>query len=137
MPLVFKDKILRSDLIENPQALFVFGDNEARKGFGGQAGQCRGEENAIGVATKRGPSMVDSAFWSDMDFDRCAKIVDADLRPVFEHIQRGGVVVFPTSGIGTGLSQLPSRAPRLMEHIRNRVREMNAIAKNLKATNEK
>jgi hypothetical protein len=129
MPLIFKDRITRTDLRSQLDALFVFGDNEARSGMGGQAKECRGERNAVGVATKRGPSMAESAMWSDADFDRCTSIIDRDLEPVFEHIKNGGVVVFPASGIGTGLSQLPTRAPRIMEHIRNRVRELKWLGK--------
>ena len=68
--------------------------------------------------------MAESAMWSDADFDRCAAIIDADMEPLFKHARNGGLVVFPAAGIGTGLSQLPQRAPRLMEHIRQRVREL-------------
>jgi hypothetical protein len=124
MPVVFKVRIERADLQANPDVLFIFGDNEARTGLGGQAGQCRGEPNALGVATKRRPSMDEAAMWSDADFERCARIIDTDLRRAFEHARRGGTVVIPTAGIGTGLSQLPQRAPRLMDHIRQRVREL-------------
>ena len=72
MPLIFKDRITRKDLQSHPETLFVFGDNEARVGMGGQAKECRGERNAVGVATKRGPSMAGESMWSDADFDRCA-----------------------------------------------------------------
>lgn len=124
MPVIFQERIERADLRANPARLYVFGDNEARRGMGGQAGACRGEPNAVGVATKRAPSMAESAMWSDADFDRCAAIIDADMAPLFKHARNGGLVVFPAAGIGTGLSQLPQRAPRLMEHVRFRVREL-------------
>lgn len=130
MPLVFKDHISRADLLAQPDALFVFGDNERRIGMGGQAKECRGEPNAVGVATKRSPSMNESEMWSDADFDRCANVIDADMAPLFDHIKNGGMVVFPRAGIGTGLSQLPTRAPRIMDHIRTRVRELQQIGKN-------
>lgn len=126
MPVVFQERIERTDLQANPGNLYVFGDNEARRGLGGQAKACRGEPNAIGVATKKAPSMAESAMWSDADFDRCAAIIDADMEPLFKHARSGGVVVFPAAGIGTGLSQLPQRAPRLMDHIRQRVRELQS-----------
>jgi len=128
MPLIFIDRYVRADLKANPDVLFVFGDNEERTGLGGQAAQCRGEPNAVGVATKRSPSMNEDSFWSDADFERCAAIIDADLERALAHIQAGGVVVFPLSGIGTGLSQLPQRAPALMNHIRKRVRALKAAA---------
>lgn len=124
MPVIFQERIERADLKANPQNLYVFGDNESRRGMGGQAAQCRGEPNAVGVATKRTPAMADSDMWSDLDFARCAGIIDKDMAPLFEHVRKGGTVVFPKAGIGTGLSQLPQRAPALMEHIRTRVREL-------------
>lgn len=124
MPVIFQERIERHHLRARPDVLFVFGDNEARKGMGGQAAACRGEPNAVGIATKRAPSMAESAFWSDADFKRCAAIIDKDMEPLFTHVLAGGTVVFPRAGIGTGLSQLPQRAPSLMEHIRMRVREL-------------
>ena len=127
MPLIFQKIIRRSDLKANPKTLYVFGDNEARTGLGGQAKQCRGEPNAVGVATKKRPSKDLEAIWSDTDFERCARIIDEDLLPCFKHIQAGGDVVFPEAGIGTGLSQLPQKAPLLMEHIRTRVRELKRL----------
>lgn len=129
MPVVTQSRINRSDLRANPTHLFVFGDNEERIGLGGQAGACRGEPNAIGVATKRSPSMHPTAFWSDDDFNRCAAIVDEDLVPVFKHLRAGGVVVLPEAGIGTGLSELPKRAPRLAAHIATRFEELRVIGK--------
>jgi hypothetical protein len=130
MPVIFQDVIRREDLRAHPDRLYLFGDNEARAGKGrgaGQAGECRGEPNAVGVATKRRPSMEPGSFWSDDDFERCAAIIDRDLQRAFEHAKAGGLVVVPRSGIGTGRSELPIRAPRLMEHIRGRLREMMKI----------
>ena len=124
MPVIFQERIERADLQANPGMLFVFGDNEARRGRGGQAGACRGEPNSVGIATKRAPSTSESSMWSDADFDRCSAIIDADMAPLFAHARAGGTVIFPKAGVGTGLSQLPKRAPRLMEHIRQRVREL-------------
>jgi hypothetical protein len=34
-----------------------------------------------------------------------------------DHARKGGTVVCPKAGIGTGLSELPARAPRLMDHM--------------------
>lgn len=127
MPVVFQDRIERADLRAHPDVLYVFGDNEARRGMGGQARECRGEPNAVGVATKCAPNMGEQAMWSDSDFERCAALIDADMAPLFEHAAGGGTVVFPSAGIGTGLSQLPERAPRLMNHIRQRVRELQQV----------
>lgn len=127
MPLIFQKRILRADLKNNPGVLYLFGDNEERSGLGGQAGECRGEPNAIGVATKRNPSRAEGAYWSDADYnDHCMRI-DKDLEPAFLHARRGGIVVCPADGLGTGLSELPDRAPMTYAHIRRRIAELKAI----------
>jgi hypothetical protein len=50
------------DARRNRDCLFVFGDNDARQGFAGQA-VIRGEPNAIGLTTKRIPSHVAHAYY--------------------------------------------------------------------------
>ena len=42
-----------------PEKIFVFGDNLLQRGTKGQAA-IRGEPNAVGVPTKRAPSMLSS-----------------------------------------------------------------------------
>lgn len=107
----------------------MFGDNEARRGTGGQAEELRGEPNAVGVATKRYPSTDELAYWREDEHLRCCAIIDKDLEPVFEHVRNGGTVVFPRAGIGTGRAQLPTRAPTVMQHIRQRVRELVRLSR--------
>ena len=121
MPLLFQNLIERRDLTQHPDRLYLFGDNEARTGRGGQAGACRGFANAVGVATKRVPERTASAYWTDADYDRVIAIIDRDLAPVFDHVRQGGTVVCPASGLGTGLAELPSRAPRVFAYLRERI----------------
>ena len=59
MPVIYQKRICRDDLRRNPNAVYIFGDNEARTGLGGQAREMRGEPNAMGIATKRSPH----EFW--------------------------------------------------------------------------
>lgn len=129
MAVLFQERITRRDARSRPDVLFVFGDNEARRGSGGQAEVLRGEPNAVGVATKRYPSTDELAYWNEREHVRCCKIVDQDLKRVFVHVRRGGTVVFPRAGIGTGRAQLPTRAPTVMEHIRRRVRELVRLSR--------
>jgi hypothetical protein len=124
MPLVFQDRIERSDLRANPDTLYLFGDNEARRGLGGQAAACRGEPNAIGVATKCLPRRNAKAYWSDQDYDRLVALIEADLAPAFAHVRRGGTVVCPTAGLGTGLSELPTRAPKVFAYLSKRIADL-------------
>lgn len=117
MPIKYLDWIDRPMLRAAPDARFVFGDNTLRVGLGGQAGHMRGEPNAIGVATKWAPAMTENAFFNDTSVSLAGviarEIMIADLARVQDALDRGLVVYVPSSGLGTGLSQLPQRAPQL------------------------
>ncbi|WP_316200871.1 MULTISPECIES: hypothetical protein [unclassified Bradyrhizobium] len=115
MSIVRQKWITRKDLRDNPNQFYVFGDNVQRSGFGGQAKEMRGEPNAIGVATKWSPSMDSRAFFDDTL--ACRAIVERDLLTIDDRLRAGKTVVVPTDGIGTGLSQLPQRAPNLHHFI--------------------
>ena len=113
--------IERSDLQRNAgKAVYLFGDNTLRKGMGGQAGAMRGEPNAIGVATKLTPTSGTNAYFSDNDLRYNVSVMAKDLRPAFSARESGLVVVIPEDGLGTGLSELPERAPKtneVLEHL--------------------
>lgn len=114
--LVFVKRITRAMLRAEPEARFVFGDNVARRGMGGQAKEMRGEPNAIGVATKWAPSMDERAFFSDIDTTHSSRVA-ADFAEIEIALADGRTVYFPADGIGTGLSELPTRAPKLHKYI--------------------
>lgn len=94
------------------EARFVFGDNHARVGLAGQAAEMRCEPNAIGIRTKWWPSMKAGSFFSDDD-KRCEELIKTDLALVKEALAGKRKVYVPSAGLGTGLSQLPTRAPKL------------------------
>lgn len=102
---------LREQIKAAPNTLYIFGDNFERKGFGGQAAEARGEPNAVGIPTKRAPSMRPEAFMTDADLER----LQAEARPALDrlrrHLDAGGDVVMPGAGIGTGFAQMATRAP--------------------------
>lgn len=120
MPLILQRRIYRADLRANPDILYVFGDNEARVGLGGQAAEMRGEPNAIGVATLRAPGR----YWIDTDAARQCAVIDADLEPVFSALRAGRTIVFPLDGIGTGLANLRAASPTTFAHLEARVEEL-------------
>jgi hypothetical protein len=111
--IYYQKMIYRQDLRNNPDKLYLFGDNCLRTGLGGQAKEMRGEPNAVGVRTKKKPSMSEDSFFTDDDLELFKMMMVLDLDRPFRHIQNGGSVVIPTDGLGTGLSQLPERAPKL------------------------
>lgn len=118
LPIEYRTWISRRDARENLDVLFVFGDNFAESGLGGQAKELRGEPNAVGIPTKRYPDFREASYLADADLEEW----QAKAAPAFgrlnDHIQAGGLVVWPMSGIGTGLAELPKRAPAIMEAIR-------------------
>lgn len=123
MPVLFQKMYYREDARRNPGVLYVFGDNTIRKGMGGQAGALRNEPNAVGVATKYQPSMHPDAFFGDKPEEIIAqqRIIDEDMKPLFEKVKAGGIVVWPTDGIGTGLSELPVRAPETFAYLEQKL----------------
>lgn len=106
----YQELILRQDLLDNPQRLYVFGDNLARRGMGGQAYHMRGEPNSIGIPTKRRPSMAESAFFTDDDLKTFMFATTLDFARLRKH---RATIVWPEAGIGTGLAQLEVRAPKI------------------------
>ena len=115
----------RAQIQREPSSLFVWGDNLARYGGAnnpksGQAFACRGEANAVGVPTKRLPSMKDGAFLSDADNAPNSPVVaeiDDAFKRLAAHLAEGGTVVWPHDGIGTGRALLRQKAPAVWARI--------------------
>lgn len=122
MTIILQSRIYRADLRANPNVLYVFGDNEARIGFGGQAAEMRGEPNAIGVATLSAPGV----FWREDNHDLQAAVIDRDMTPLFVAKLARQLIIFPLDGIGTGLAQLETRAPTTFAHLQRRIEELKA-----------
>lgn len=121
--LHFVPWITREMVRSHPDARFVFGDNVARVAFGGQAASMRGEPNAIGVATKRRPGNRTEDFFQDEAVDDLS-VINADIDLVADALADGRTVYAPKDGLGTGLSELPTRAPKLHQHIIDRFRAL-------------
>lgn len=124
MPIIRVPCYTREEIRAHPDRLYVFGDNLAERGGepdrlgrsnprAGQAAACRGEPNAVGIPTKRLPSMRAEAFLTDADFDDVRPIIVERFRRLAAHLAAGGVVVLPEDGIGSGRAQLSERAPQI------------------------
>ena len=106
--LIIKQKFInREDLQDNPDLLYVFGDNEIRSGMGGQAGAMRGEPNAFGIATLSAPGTP----WLDEDFEHNFEVINNDILDLLGILEEYNGLVFPTDGVGTGLARLQENAP--------------------------
>jgi hypothetical protein len=128
MPVITMKRYNRAKLRAHPDWLFVFGDNMDRSGYGGQARACRGEPNAVGIPTKWGPSMDEGAFFTDDSFIPLVKpAIDAQILLCGVRLLKGGTVVLPEDGVGTGLAQLPKRAPLIAAYIDDRLALLRSI----------
>lgn len=105
-------------LRQNPDKIFVFGDNLLRKGKGGQA-VIRDEINSFGIVTKRKPTMELDAFFSDKIEE--LEAMTRDLERLFI-LSMTNEVVFPVGGIGTGLAKLKEFSPLIWTEL-NRLLE--------------
>lgn len=112
---VIRRKRITRDLVRSDRkSVFVFGDNMEGKGYGGQAAAMRGEPNTIGVPTKWRPDRTPGAYFTDDD----AKNRDVwhAIHEAFQQMRsalaEGRNVVIPADGLGTGLAELPKRAPK-------------------------
>jgi hypothetical protein len=120
MSVEYRKWIVRSDLIQEPEKYFLFGDNLQKIGYGGQARDMRGEPNAIGIPTKRTPYHNEQAFFTDDDFDNVKYYIDRE----FAKIPKNAKVVVPEAGLGTGLAELPERAPKIYEYILEKIKNL-------------
>lgn len=121
---VIRHKNITRDMVRaQPSTVFVFGDNMARKGFGDQAKAMRGAPNSVGIPTKWAPDTKPSSYFSDDDLKH--REVRAAIDAAFDKMEllrsQGHDIVIPEDGIGTGLADLPRRAPKLYQYIERRL----------------
>jgi hypothetical protein len=122
--VIIIDRYTRSLILANPSVLFAFGDNLARVGYGGQAAEARGCLNAIGIPTKISPSQYIFDEDVEQDMDRFKWPIVRAFAILRTHLRKGGTIVWPKDGVGTGLARLPITAPRThaaIEGVKDRV----------------
>ena len=116
--VIYKKFITRQDVRDNSDAIFIFGDNDQRTGYGGQAKAMRGEPNAIGIRVKKYPSMDEQSFYTDDELMENIIKIDSDINKITElsHSHLKDIIV-PESGIGTGLAKLSTKAPKTFDYL--------------------
>ena len=71
---IFKGYWTVDDVRNNRNKLFLYGDNNIKKGRGGQA-IIRDEGNTIGIPTKKLPNNDKKSYYTDNEFDDNKNIV--------------------------------------------------------------
>jgi uncharacterized protein YeaO (DUF488 family) len=112
-----RDHISREDVRAEKEKVFLFGDNLTGRGFGGQAKEMRGEENVVGIPTKKFPNNNPSAFFSDRELAANVKAIDK----AFDRIPPGKTIVIPKAGLGTGLAGLQEKAPETFVYLNEKL----------------
>lgn len=108
-------------LRENPDKVYLFGDNLEGKGKGGQA-VVRDEPNAIGIPTKKGPRRDAGAYFNDADLQANKEAIDE----AFNKIPNEATVVIPKDGLGTGLADLSNKAPKTFKYLQEKLAELQS-----------
>lgn len=117
--IIFEGFWTCDDVRQNPNCLFVFGDNDIQLGKGGQA-IIRDEINSIGIPTKKRPSIKsDSDFYNDEEYEENKKKIDIAICKVLKEFMKNKytALVLPKDGLGTGLAQLNKRAPKTFNYL--------------------
>ena len=109
-------------LRKNPDKVFIFGDNLKGYGKGGQA-IIRDEPNAIGIPTKKAPSMNPGSFFTDVEYAANKQAIDQ----AFTKIPRGKTIVVPKDNIGTGKAQLKQKAPKTWLYLQEKLKELKKL----------
>lgn len=105
------DSNFTTDLVENSNKIWIFGDNDLRIGRGGQA-IIRGLKNTIGIRTKKSPSTSHSSYYNDEEYEENCKNIFEDLLNIKSKLTEGYIIVFSKNGYGTGLALLQEKAPK-------------------------
>ena len=117
-----KEFITRADLKagHSSDKFYLFGDNTEQTGLGGQAAEMRGQPNAIGIPTKKSPSMKEDAFFRDSEITQNRREIDKALAQ-FAYLPKQSTIVVPTAGLGTGMAKMPETAPLTLEYLRGKL----------------
>jgi exodeoxyribonuclease-5 len=116
--------INRSELRANPKTLYLFGDNDSRKGLAGQAKEMRNEPNAIGVSTKKLPANSEQSYKTDAELDVNKKIIKDDIDKAIAAWSTGKYNKLIIPQLGVGLAELPTRAPQTYEFLQQELQRL-------------
>ncbi len=107
---------------DNPQNIYIFGENQLQQGTnhkgGGQA-IIRNCENSFGFCTKTSIAV----YWNDRDYNFNVYQIEQDIKALKE-LSKNYTLVFPYNGLGTGLSALPQKAPKTFLYLSKRLLEV-------------
>lgn len=93
MPVLLQSSINQHDLSINQDVLYVYLDNEQKKGGNDYAILMRNYSNTIGLIVKEKPSDAEKSYWSDSIFPSKRELLEEGLQRIHTHLRKGGIVV--------------------------------------------
>jgi len=122
---IFKGFWNISDTYVMENYLFIFGDNDIRKGRGGQA-VIRNQPNAFGITTKKLPNNITSSFFTDNEYGLNCKKIDNDIIKISNALETGKYkgIVISENQLGTGLAKLHLTAPKTFNYLQIQVKKL-------------
>lgn len=100
MKVIIFDKFWTiSDIKKYSNYIFIFGDNDIRKGKGGQA-IIRDMSNAIGIPTKKIPSNKISSFYTDDEYEENKEKIKNVVFRILKELKSGKYngIILPKDG---------------------------------------
>lgn len=101
--------------INNIDKIFIYGDNDSRFGFGGQA-IIRNTPNSFGLRTKKFPGYNPIHYYNDNEYEQNCENILEDILSIKE-LSLSNKIVFSEGGYGNGLANLKKNAPKTFEFL--------------------
>lgn len=125
----YMDFITRDIVQTQKDKIFVFGDNDTHSGLGGQAKEMRGEQNTIGIPTKKLPDTTPESYYTDSEYEDNKIKINAAVKLIINEIKKGKTIVLPLNGIGTGLAKLKEKAPKTFAFLQSTLKALESYVK--------
>lgn len=104
------------DVRNSKGKIFIYGDNDARFGKGGQS-IIRDEPNTIGIRTKKLPYSDDNSYYNDLEFEENKNKIIEDIDNILLQSLLGKIIVFSNGGYGTDRAKLQEKAPKTFQFL--------------------
>ena len=118
-----------NDVRSTKHKLYIYGDNDIHLGEKGQA-IIRNEPNAMGIPTKKIPSMNKGSFYTDEELEKNKEKIDNAISKVIESLIKYEIIVFPEDGLGTGLYKLDKCAPLTFKYLNDQLAQLKNTIQN-------
>jgi hypothetical protein len=115
-----------SDARQHPDWLFVFGDNDIEAGCKGQS-IIRAEVNSAGIPTKKYPALNPASFYTDDELENNREKIRTAVDSILERRRYYMVLVLPEDGLGTGLADLPNKAPKTYKSLNEEIERLKKL----------